>query len=119
MATLEKEAEDARLADEAAQAEAAAALRQQTLAEARSAVLSILIRPDGTQLTLADVGLSLRHDDLPAGLVVYSDGKVHLAASRRDEVWLPFLASLVDSGWTHVGERLTSLADLGRRLAAA
>lgn len=120
MTVLTDEAEAARLAQEAEDAAAEQAARDQLRAAALAALRAVLVRPDGTYLTPKDAGLAAVHDDLANGLVVVSDGTVALAVRRdRDQGdWRVFLV-VQDSGeWTKASDRLHSLADLGDALEA-
>lgn len=105
----------ARVAAEQAAADAAKkALRTAAL----DAVRLILVRQDGTTMTLAEAGLSAVLTDLDHGLVVVSDGTVSLAAVQSDGSWVVSLA-ISDEGdnrWRVASDPLHSLADLGAAL---
>lgn len=121
MATLDKAAEDARAEREILDADKEAADRQKVLAEARQAILDVLVTPSGTSYTLTDLSLTLRYDNLETGIVVYGDGKRFLASSFRDDKWTPFLAVEDPAGgYALVGsEPLKDLAHLGDLLAVS
>lgn len=104
------------LAQEAA--DAYTAMQTAQVASARDAVVSSLVRPDGTRLTLSDAGLKRASADLVSGLVVWSDGTIHLAAQRREGRWRAVLVTQEAGEWRMVAE-VGSLADIGAALAAS
>lgn len=91
--------------------------RKQLRQDALDAVRGVLVREDGTVLTLSDAGLATVLVDLDTGLVVVSDDTVSLAASKRDDRWVVRLVENQD-GWTPISDRVRSLADIGAALAA-
>lgn len=125
-ARLQAEA-DARAAAEAAaeaarQAEAAAMVQA-----AREAVRAVLgVGPDGKQRTLGSFSLTLAYSDVDpvgrTGLVVYSDGAVHLGAQLEagQQAWRVRLVRFADGAWSAYGDRrIRDLAELGAALAGA
>lgn len=117
MTVLTDEAEAARVAHEASEAAAVEQERQALLTAAKEAIKAMLVRPDGTYLTLSASGLKMVHDDLENGLAIASDGTVALAA-RRDKggEWDVYLVRQVDGAWTKASDALRSLAELGAAL---
>lgn len=106
---------EAVLVAEASKADSARkALRQAAL----DAVKAVLVRPDGTSLTMAEAGVKPVDTDLANGLVVVGDGTSHLAAQLRDDRWVVVVVEQVDGRWTRVGDRVRTLADVGAVLAA-
>jgi hypothetical protein len=106
VSTLEAEAVAAYTAEQSAQ-----------LAAARDAVKAALVRPDGSTLTLTEVGLERVHADLVRGLVVYSDGTHYLGAHRRDG-WRAVVVRSEAGEWRLVRD-VTSLAAIGAAFAEA
>ena len=109
--TLTTEATAARDAELAEQAEADEAARQQMCDDAAAAVQAVLVRADGTLLTLAASGLEQVHVDAENVLTVWSDGPVSLAA-QREGGWVVAVVTKVDGQWQR-GPVVASLADLG------
>lgn len=81
--TLTTEATAARDAKLAEQAESDASARQQMSDDAAAAVQAVLVRADGTLLTLAASGLEQVHVDAENVLTVWSDGPVARRSWRR------------------------------------
>lgn len=108
----------ARVAAEQAAADAA---RKALRTAALDAVRAILVREDGTTVTLSDAGLSAVLTDLDHGLVVVSDGTVALAAVQTNSAWAVSLAVSDDGDgkWRTASNPLHSLADLGAALKVA
>ena len=119
MTTLTEAAEAAYL-KHIADAEAAIEAERKALRQAAvEAVRSVLVRPDGTGMTLTEAGLKPVYTVVEQGMVVYSDGAVSLAAIRREDRWPVFLVELVDGQWTRRSDRIRTLAELGAALDAA
>lgn len=119
MPSLLEEAVAALRAREQAAEQAAEAERAALRAQATQALRAVLVRPDGSSLTLTQAGLSPVHTDLEAGLVVWSDGTVNVAARREEGEWRVYRLVRVDGEWTpRPPTPLTSLADLGAALLA-
>jgi len=122
--TLTDEARKAYEADAAADEAEAEVGRRARRQAATDAAKQVLTRPDGTTLTMTETGLSAVHSDLRAGVFVWSDGTVSLAAQFREDArfredeWVVRLVEKVDGQWVAVSDRLRSLADLGAALAA-
>ena len=114
--TLTAEANSAHQAELDAQAAADAAARQQMCDDARAAVQAVLVRADGTLLSLAASGLVEVHVDTDHALTVWSDDAVSLAAHRRSGVWTVAVVTMVDGRWSGPGPVVASLADLGAAL---
>lgn len=119
MPTLTEEANAAQAAVEAA-AEAARVEERRALRQAATdAMKQLLVRPDGSSLTMTEVALKPVSTDLAAGVVVYSDGTLYLAATRREledggHRWVIHLVTKNPDGtFTRASERLDDLADLG------
>lgn len=120
MSILTDEAEKARIAQEAKDAAAVDAERKALRSAALDAIRAMLVRPDGTSMTLAESGLAAVHTDLANGLVVASDGAISLAARRgKGGVWDVYLVTGSGSDWTPVSGDLNTLADLGKALKVA
>jgi hypothetical protein len=117
VSALLSEARAAREAALAAAEESRQAWRREQSQAALAELRSVLVRPDGTQLNLSDLGLSRVESDMEAGLAVWSDGTVSLGCQRREE-WRCVLVVKVDGAWTSASGRLRSLADLGAALEA-
>jgi hypothetical protein len=83
---------------------------------ALDALRAVLVRADGIALTLTDLGVSRVSADLDAGLVIWSDGMVSIAAQRREAAWSVHLVEKLDGQWTLLA-KVESLAELGRALA--
>lgn len=117
MSVLTDEAEKARLAQEAKDAAAVDAERKALRTAALDAIRAMLVRPDGTTMTLSDAGLAAVFTDLANGLVVASDGTINLAARRgKDGAWDVYLVTGSGSTWTKASDDLNTLADLGEAL---
>lgn len=121
MTVLTDQAAAALAAREAAEAAAADAAKKALRSAALDAVRAILVRQDGTTMTISEAGLSAVLTDLEHGLVVVSDGTVALAAVRTDGVWVVRLAvsDEGDNRWRTTSDPLHSLADLGAALKVA
>lgn len=108
---------------EQAKAEAAAETQRKALRTgATDALRALLVRADGTRLTLTAASLTVRDADIDAeagnGRVVWSDGTLSLAAILDDGAWQVFLVAEVDGQWQRTSEALDDLADLGAALPA-
>lgn len=121
MSILEQEADAAYEAELAAKQAALDAHIKTLRAAATEAVRAVLARADGSRITLTDAGMTVRDVALDAQVprVVWSNGTTSLAAVFRDDAWRVFLVEQQDGQWTRVGDRLTSLADLGRARSEA
>lgn len=117
--TLTAEATAAHAATQvAADAAADAGLRALWVA-ATAALRAVLVRPDGTTLSVSATGLTEAHADADDGLVVWRDPDgLLLAAQLEDDQWHVLLVRKVDGQFALASEPLTSLADLGAALAA-
>ena len=108
----------AAIASRAAVDAAALAARREARQAGTNALRDVLIRPNGTAITLGEARLTVKHDDMAAGLVVWGDTDgVLLAACLRDDVWTVRLVRLVDDEYEVASDVLTDLADLGAALA--
>lgn len=119
MATLQEEAAVAFAAYQAAQEAEREAKRAAMQADARAAVRAVLIRPDGTQISLTEVGLTFDHVSLEERRAVWRTSDVALAAVKRDGAWSVHLARNDGGAWVMVSEPLRALADLHQALQAA
>lgn len=120
-------------AKKAAEEAALSAARQQLNQAATAALTAVLTYKDAAGATvtktMTELGLTRVHRDLtvgpPAsGVVVWSDGTVHLAAQlNREGAWVVRLVEGSGSSWTpRLGAdgnpvRIRDLADLGAALA--
>lgn len=117
--SLADEASRARAEVLAAEAAATDAERAAMRSAATGIMRMFLTRPNGSTVTMTDVGLKPVDADLDHGLVVWTDGALHLCAQEKDGGWQVLLVESVDGRWTPRSEPLTCLADLGAALADA
>lgn len=102
----------------AAELSAAAALSALRTA-AKAAVSAALRKQDGTTVAWADTGLRLKEEDIVRQRAIATDGVVDLIVRRQDSGdWVVHWGTW-DGGpaWVQ-GERIRSVADLGRHLPA-
>ena len=118
--SLTIEAKAAYAAEQAVDATAAEDDRKILRAAATTALRSVLVKPDGTRLTLSELSLTVKDSDLQDGRVVWGDGTQNLAAILREEEWEVFVVASVDGQWTRLDDApVESLSDIGAVLMKA
>ena len=117
--TLTSEATAAHTAAKAAVDAAALLVARAARLAATDAVKAVLTRPNGTSMTLGEARLTVKHDDMDTGLVVWGDPDGLLLGAQRDvDVWRVLLVRETAGEYERASSWLLSLADLGAALAA-